>query len=185
MFTKDQAKKLYPMYKKDIEESNSDQDWNAPETGRNFDGSVHFPEDVGTLDNTIYVRGYERYYKKHISEYRIFESFSGKEDLLDEKKFEAYAQKPAFIIQGNIITDPKQAQALVQQLQQQEQMRQMQESMQMEAQMKQRGLGADAVVPEPSKKEIQVEEITFADLIEKGVIEVVKFYQQKYINVLL
>ena len=66
LFTKDQAKKLYPMYKKDIEDANSEQDYNAPETGRDFDGKVHFPEDVGTLDNTNYVRGYERYYKKDI-----------------------------------------------------------------------------------------------------------------------
>ena len=62
LFTKEQAKKLYPMFKKDIEETNSEQDWNAPETGRHFDGTVHFPEDVGSLDNSNYVRGYERYY---------------------------------------------------------------------------------------------------------------------------
>jgi len=179
LFTKDQAKKLYPMYKKDIEKANSEQDFNAPETGRAFDGSVQFPEDVGTLDNTNYVRGYERYYKKHIPEYRIFENFSGKEDLLDEKKFEEYSQKPAWIIQGSILTDEKQAQALVQQLQQQEQVRQMQESMAMEEEMRQKGLGADAMVPQPSQKPIQAEQVTFAELMEQGLIEVVKVLSSK------
>ena len=174
LFTKDQAKKLYPMYKKDIEKANSEQDFNAPETGREFDGKVHFPEDVGTLDNTNYVRGYERYYKCHIPEYRIFETFSGKENLLDEEKFNEYLQKPAWIIQGSILTDPRQAEALIQQLQQQEQVRQMQESMAMEEQMRQQGLGADAAVPEPSQSQIQVEQVTFSELAEQGVIEVVK-----------
>ena len=174
LFTKDQAKKLYPMYKKDIEKANSEQDFNAPETGREFDGKVHFPEDVGTLDNTNYVRGYERYYKCHIPEYRIFETFSGKEDLLDEEKFNEYLQKPAWIIQGSILTDQRQAEALIQQLQQQEQVRQMQESMAMEEQMRQQGLGADAAVPAPSQSQIQVEQVTFSELAEQGVIEVVK-----------
>ena len=174
LFTKDQAKKMYPMYKKDIEESNSEQDWNAPETDRNFDGSVHFPEDVGTLDNTNYVRGYERYYKKHIPEYRVFETFSGKEDLLNEEKFMEYTQRPAWIIQGQIMTNEAQAKALIQQLQQQEKMRQMQESMQTTSKMREIGLGVDAKVPEPSVREIQVEQVTFSELMEQGVIEVVK-----------
>ena len=174
LFTKDQAKKLYPMYKKDIEDSDSEQDWNAPETGRDFDGKVHFPEDVGTLDNTNYVRGYERYYKKHIPEYRIFESFSGKEDLLDEEKFAEYIQRPAWIIQGQIMTDQKQAEALVKQLRGQEEYRQMQEKMQMRQQMTQKGLGLEAEVPEIEVREIQVEQVTFNELIENKAIEVVQ-----------
>ena len=174
LFTKDQAKKLYPMYKKDIEESISEQDWNAPETGRDFDGTVHFPEDVGTLDNTNYVRGYERYYKKHVPEYRVFENWSGKEDLLDEQKFSQYMQKPAWIIQGQIITDEKQAKALVKQLEQQEQYRQLQESMATEAKMRQNGLGAGALVPDPTVREIRKEQVTYADLAQQKQIEVVE-----------
>jgi len=174
LFTKDQAKKLYPMYKKDIEESDSEQDWNAPETGRNFDGTVHFPEDVGTLDNTNYVRGYERYYKKHIPEYRIFESWSGKEDLLDEEKFAEYMQKPAWIIQGQIITDEKQAQGLVQQLQYQEDARVEQEKINARQIMTQQGLGVEAALPEIPRREIQVEQVTYSDLAQNKAIEVVE-----------
>jgi len=174
LFTKEQAKKLYPMYKKDIDASNSDQDWNAPETGRNFDGSVHFPEDVGTLDNTNYVRGYERYYKKHIPEYRVYENFSKKEDVMNDDEFAKYSMKPAWIIQGQIMVDENQAKNLVSQLQKQEEMRQMQEMMGTRAQMDKAGLDSTAEVPTPSQRKINVEEVTFADLIERGAIEVVQ-----------
>jgi hypothetical protein len=174
LFTKDQAKKLYPMYKKDIEAANSEQDYNAPETGRDFDGKVHFPEDVGTLDNTNYVRGYERYYKKHIPEFRVFEKFSNKEDVLNDEQYMAYVQRPAFLIEGQIITDPQRAQALIAQLEEMDQMRMAQEKMQMVQQMEQMNLEDDAVIPEPEPKPVSVQEITYGDLIENGDIEVVR-----------
>ena len=174
LFTKDQAKKLYPMYKKDIEDANSEQDYNAPETGRDFDGKVHFPEDVGTLDNTNYVRGYERYYKKHIPEFRVFEKFSNKEDVLNDEQYMDYVQKPAFLIEGQIITDPQRAQSLVAQLEEMDQMRMAQEKMKMVQQMEQMNLEDDAVIPEPEPRPVSVQEITYGDLIENGAIEVVK-----------
>ena len=174
LFTKDQAKKLYPMYKKDIEAADSEQDFNAPETGRNFDGAVQFPEDVGTLDNTNYVRGYERYYKCHISEYRIFEKFSGKEDLLDEEKFNEYLQDTVWIIEGNIIKEEAQAQALLQQLQQQAQLKQLSDSIGMEADMRAADLGPEAQVPQSEPIQIQAEQVTYGQLVEQGLVEVVK-----------
>ena len=174
LFTKEQAKKLYPMYKQDIESANSEQDWNAPETGRNFDGTVHFPEDVGTLDNTNYVRGYERYYKKHIPEFRIFEKFSKKEDVLNEEKFAQYVQRPAWIIQGQILTDEEQAKKLVEMLEIQEENRRLEERMVEEQEMAQKGLDATAVSPNPPRREFQMEQVTFKDLIDKGIIKVVR-----------
>ena len=174
LFTKDQAKKLYPMYKKDIEESNSEQDWNAPETGRHFDGTVHFPEDVGTLDNTNYVRGYERYYKKHIPEFRVFETFSKKEDVLNEQKFQKYVQQPAWIIQGQVIPDEQQAKQLVELLELQQENKRMEERMAEEQEMARRGLDATAVSPNPPVQAIDMQEVTYQDLIQMGHIEVVK-----------
>ena len=174
LFTKEQAKKLYPMYKSDIEDANSDQDWNAPFTDRNFDGSVHFPEDVGTLDNTNYVRGYERYYKKHIPEYRIFEKFSKKENVLNEEKFLKYIQNPAWIIQGQVLTDEEQAKKLIDLLELQGENERLQQRMEVEGKMQQEGLDATAVSPAPPIQKIEVEQVTFEDLIKKGVIEVVK-----------
>jgi len=174
LFTKEQAKKLYPMFKKDIEETNSEQDWNAPETGRHFDGTVHFPEDVGTLDNTNYVRGYERYYKKHIPEFRVFEQWSGKEDVLNEEKFEKYSQRPAWVIEGQIITDKNQAAQLVQLLEEQNKTEQMGHRLAIEKEMEKEGLDALAESPNPPKKEVNVLEVSYKDLIEQGAIEVVK-----------
>ena len=174
LFTKEQAKKLYPMFKKDIEETNSEQDWNAPETGRHFDGTVHFPEDVGTLDNTNYVRGYERYYKKHIPEFRVFEQWSGKEDVLNEEKFEKYSQRPAWIIEGQIITDKNQAAQLIQLLEEQNKTEQMGHRLAIEKEMEKEGLDALAESPNPPQREVNVLEVSYKDLIEQGAIEVVK-----------
>ena len=174
LFTKDQAKKLYPLYKKDIEASNSEQDWNAPETGRHFDGTVHFPEDVGTLDNTNYVRGYERYYKKHIQEYRIFEKWSKKEDVLDEKKFKAYLQQPAWIIQGEVITDFNQAKELVDMLEVKSEADRLEKRFIEEKEMEKQGLTARAYSENPRRETFQADEVTYEILMKQGYIEVVK-----------
>ena len=107
------------MYKDKIKNANGEEDWNAPGTERADAGEVTFPEDVGRVNNKEYIRGYERYYKVDVNEIRIFEKFSGKEDLLTEEKFQEYLKKPAFIIEGQIITDPEMAAQLVQQMQMQ------------------------------------------------------------------
>ena len=95
LFTKDQAKKVWPMYSKAIDNASDEGgnrvDWNAPDTGREDDGQVQFPEDVGRLDNQNYIRGYERYYKVDVTEYRTFEKFSGKEELLSEDDYLEYS----------------------------------------------------------------------------------------------
>ena len=87
LFTKDQAKKLWPMYSKAIDNAADDSgtrfDFNAPATVREDDGEVQFPEDVGRMDNQSYIRGYERYYMVDVDEFRTFEQFSGKEELLN------------------------------------------------------------------------------------------------------
>ena len=79
------------MYKKSIDNASSEQDWNRPETGRKETKGteIHFMEDVNFQSQRTdeYVRGYERYYKIHVNEYRVFEKFSGKEDLLSEDEF--------------------------------------------------------------------------------------------------
>ena len=75
-------------------------DFDRPDTGRHNDGSVHFPEDVGTQMNQEYIRGYERYYPIIVDKIRTWEKFSGKEELLDEEGFNAYYERPAWIIEG-------------------------------------------------------------------------------------
>tara|TARA_R100000808_G_scaffold6212_1_gene18595 strand:+ start:7486 stop:9657 length:2172 start_codon:yes stop_codon:yes gene_type:complete len=168
LFTKDQAEKLYPMYKAKIRNATGEEDWNAPGTERADDGEVTFPEDVGRVNNKEYIRGYERYYKVDVNEMRIFEKFSGKEDLLNEDDFEEYLKKPAFMIQGQIITDPEIAAKMVQQLQMQRQ----QAIQQQKAQMEQAGL--DSSIHQTSVPEIEMEQMTHADLVEEGQIDVVQ-----------
>ena len=176
MFTKDQAVKMYPMYEKAIRNANSDQRWDEVATGRavnNFAST--FPEDVNTVADQEYVRGYERYMKVKVDRYRVYESFSDKEDLLDADKFEMYMQQPAWILGGEkVMTDGNKVQALIQQMQMQMQEQRAQEAMEATAQ----GQDPNTILNQPMP-EIPVEEVTFAQLAEKGMIEVVEVSVQR------
>jgi len=172
LFTRDQAKKLYPMYKKAIENAQSDQLSDRPITDRYDDGKAIFPEDTETKtqysfgQNDEYVRGYEWYNKVLQYEYRIFEKFSGVEDLLTEELFQEYIQRPAWIINGAPIVDPTMAEQLI-----------MQMSQQMTAEHEHRmneavnsGISPQEIPPMPQP---EYEEITFEQLIAMNMIDVV------------
>ena len=176
LFTKDQAKQLWPMYENAIENagaSNWGNDWNAPSTGRGDDNTVHFPEDVGRLDNQDYVRGYERYYKVNVTEFRTFEKFSGKEELLTEDDYKKYIERPAWIIEGQIVVDAKQAQNLYQQLL----MKREQQKQMIEMQMQQAGYDETATRQEPPP--ISFEEVDYGVLIEEKQIEIARITSKK------
>ena len=165
LYTKDQAKALYPMYKKAISNATTDNFLSdRPTTGREDDGETTWPEtpETQTLvsfgDSDEYVRGYERYYYLMVDHYRVFESMTGDEDLLTEKEYEKYIQQPAWIVQGQVIVEPEQAQKVMQQLQEMY-------SQKVEASRQQ---GKLDLPDEP-----EIEEITFKELIDKGQIEVV------------
>tara|TARA_R100001530_G_scaffold60761_2_gene43870 strand:+ start:3618 stop:5831 length:2214 start_codon:yes stop_codon:yes gene_type:complete len=172
LFTKEQAKVLYPMYKKKIDNASSaagnasNMSFNAPSTTREDDGEIQFPEDVGTLNNEDYIRGYERYYKVDVEEYRIFEKFSSKEELLNEEEYSEYVKRPAYMVQGKLIINPEQAHKLYAQLQEQV----MEAHNQKLSEMKEVGMSTDDVTPD----EIQFQELTFLDLIAQGMITVVQ-----------
>ena len=170
LFTKEQAKKLYPMYDKKIDNASGENSYNAPETNSYYDGNVQFPEDVGQIDPQEYIRGYERYSKFFDEEYRVFEKFSGNEDLMNDEKYAEYIQRPAWIIEGQVITDQEEAQKIVQAIE----MQRMQETVQMEMQMQQDGMeSALAEHPEPPKP-VQVQQVSFKDLIRLGEIQSVR-----------
>jgi hypothetical protein len=171
MFTKDQAVKMYPMYEKSIRNANSDQRWDEVITGRaNNDFAAMFPEDIKEVSDQEYVRGYERYYKTRVSRYRIYEVFSDKEDLLDEEKFKMYMQQPAWLLNGQqVLTDEAQVEQIVQQMQQQIQQQRMQEAM---AETR-AGKDPNEILTQPLP-EIPVEKVTFAQLAEMKMIEVVE-----------
>ena len=177
LFTKEQAKKLWPLYKEKIENATSKgafgnaQDWNAPATTREDDGEVQFPEDVGRVNNQDYIRGYERYYKLHTKEYRVFEKFSGKEDLFTEDKIEGYLSQQAYKINGQLIPDPKKAGEIYAQLKMEAQMMLEQEI----GQMEEAGFTKESI--DERKKEgpaeVKLEELTYKDLVQEGQIEIV------------
>ena len=176
LFTKEQAKKMYPMYNSVIDNaadaSGNRFDFNAPSTNRVDDGETQFPEDVGRLDNQEYIRGYERYSMVDVKEIRTFEKFSGGEEVFEEENFEAYIQRPAWIINGQILTDGEQAQQLYQQLLEQREMMKQQQA----NQMLELGYSEEAQIPDT---EIQFEEINHGMLIDQGQIEIVRITNKK------
>ena len=176
LFSRDQAKKIYPKYKKEIEDANSEQDFNMPETGRYNEGTVFFPEDVGLLhEQSEYVRGYERYSKIEVPKMRIYEKFSGKEELFDEEEFKQYMAQPAWIINNKIITNENQAKELVLQLKQKREIQIIDAKEQISAQMQQAGYDVSAEIPEPEIPEVVVEVTDFQGLvIKQKAIEVIK-----------
>ena len=181
LFTKDQAKKLYPMYAKKIENADSDSgnkvDFNAPFTEREDDGETTFPEDVGRVNNQEYIRGYERYYKVDVDEYRTFETFSGKEELISEDDYESYLQQSAWEIGGQIITDLEKAKQLMMQLQQQ---RQSAIAMKLQELLQSGYTEEEAmVIAENEVPPIPADQVTYEELVQRKLIEVVKITSKK------
>jgi len=174
LFTKEQAKKLWPMYKEKIENATSkgaygnSNDWNAPSTTREDDGEVQFPEDVGRVNNQEYIRGYERYYKKDVQEVRIFETWSGKEKLLNKEEFGQYGDTPIYRVQNEIIEDKLQALKIKDQLQSNFDNQYQTEVDEYEE------AGLAESIPDIEIKEVNFEELTKKDLIEEKLIKVVK-----------
>lgn len=63
---------------------------------------------------------------------------------------------------------------MLQQLQQQAQLKQLSDSMGMEADMRAADLGPEAQVPQSEPIQIQAEQVTYGQLVEQGLVEVVK-----------
>ena len=169
LFTKEQAQLMYPAYAKKIKNAGGGYDDDRPQTQRRDVGSeIHFPEDVGMMPEKDYIRGYERYYKMDVEKYRVFETFSKKEELLNEEEFLGpYQQRSAWIVNGQIVSNESAARGLIEQQQQQLQ----QQYQQQAQQMAQQGYDPETI-PKPKQKP-QVEEVTYGNLIERGLIQVV------------
>jgi len=178
LFTKEQAKKLWPMYNKAIDNaadnSGSRVDWNAPATKREDDGETTFPEDVGRLNNQDYIRGYERYTMIEVDMYRTFEKFSGAEQILEKEEYHGYLQQPAWVINGQIMTDGQKATELYQQLIEQKE----QQEMQYAQEMTDLGYTEESTIPE-SDVQIEIQEMTFGDLVEQGQIDIVQIRNKR------
>ena len=167
LYTKEQAKAIYPMYEKAIANADTEQFLtDRPKTLRQDDGELSFPEDdstktdLGWGQTNEYVRGYERYYKEMVDHYRVFQKFDGKEDLLNEEDFADYVEKKAWVINGQIVGDPEIATQMMQQIQ----------GTYTQALEQSKAQG----VPEEQQPEIpEIQEITYQELIQQQQIEVV------------
>ena len=169
LFTQEQAKALYPQYASKIKNAGGSYEEDRPVTSRTHTGNdSFFPEDVGMNPDSKYVRGYERYYKMDLEKYRTYEKFSRKEELLDEDVFLGpWQQKPAWSINGQIVTDEEQARGLMEQAQQMI----AQQHQQKIQQMTQEGYDPETIPP--SQAQPQIEELTYGDLVQMGQIDVV------------
>jgi len=175
LFSREQAKKMYPQYETEIDNANSEQDFNMPETGRDNESKVFFPEDVGLLhEQSEYVRGYERYYKLEVQKIRTYESFNGKEELLDEEEFNQYIQKPAWIIEGQVITDEQQAQQIASLLMEEYKAKEEEAKAIGEKEMMNQGASIDADSPSTGINPPQIEQVDYQDLILRKLIQIVK-----------
>ena len=165
LYTKDQAKSLYPMYEKAIGNASSENFLtDRPTTNREDSGETTWPESTETMtianfgDSDEYIRGYERYYPLMKDYYRIFEKPTSFEDLLSEEEYSEYLQQPAWIIDGQPILDEEQYQMIIKQIEQIYE-KELQEGRQ------------QGNLELPQKPDIQ--QITFQQLVEAGQIEVV------------
>ena len=169
-FTKEQATKLYPMYASKIKNAGGSYNDDRPITQRKDSGEIQFPEDIGMVPESDYIRGYERYYKMEMEKYRTFERWSKKEELLDEEEYLSnYIVRPAWVIEGQILTDSISAAQMVQMTKE----RATKQHQQKVQQMLNEGYDPETIPP-PQAMEPNIEEITFGDLIERGEIEVVQ-----------
>ena len=169
MFTKEQAMKMYPQYETAIKNATSDLHTDRPTTQRVDDKGIVFPEDTATKtdssynENSEYIRGYERYYKVWVKRFHVKNNIDGVEEVFDEDAIQEYLQRPAIKINGMPITDAKKGEALIAQVMQQY------EAMVQKAEMEQ----------EPEPEMPQIEQLTYADLVEEGLIETVSVPVQR------
>lgn len=162
LFTKDQAKQLYPLFEKAIKSAASENfDSDRPVTTRQDDGELSFPEDSSTQtmatfdEGDEYIRGYERYTKLMVDMTRVWHAWSGEEKLIPEEDWDGYLKTTVWTINGQIFEDIDEATQVAQQM------------MQQYAQLKEQSIGQGVEPPPPPK----LEEMTFLDLIENGVVK--------------
>lgn len=181
LLTKEQMKKLYPLYEKSIKKSSSTNDSDMPVTDLASTG-VAFPEDeniMGMDTKDEFVREYIRFQKDILPHYRVFDKATGTEDLLNDKEYKEYVARPAWVINGQIFTDEQRAQQAYAMAQQQAVQMAQQQNMQIQQQIQQQadatGQPVEAQAIEP--QQVQIQEITFNDLIQADEIDVVKIMQ--------
>ena len=169
MFTKEQAMQMYPMYRDAIKNAESDLHTDRPTTQRVDDKGIVFPEDTQTKtdmnfgENSEYIRGFERYYKIWVKRYHIKNNIDNIEEVYLEEDMEEYLSRPAISVNGQILTDAQKAKGIIDQM-----------MMQYEKAVQEAEANDVDAPPMP-----QIEELTYADLVEQGMIETVSVPVQR------
>jgi hypothetical protein len=186
LVTKAALKKLYPMMSAKITQADSSNDSDMPATTLASTG-IAFPEDetIMSIDKKDeFVREYIRFKKVLLPYYRVYDTVSGVEDLLNEESYKKYIAKPAWVINGEVYTSPETAEQAynmaMQQAQQQAMMQAQQQNEQIQQEIQQvadatgQQVDAAGVSPEELMQQVDVQQITFKDLVEQDMIDVVK-----------
>lgn len=119
MFTKEQARQMYPQYEEAIKNAESDLHTDRPTTRRVDDKGIVFPEDTATKtdinfgESNEYIRGYERYYKVWVKRYHVKNNVEKREEVFLEEEMQEYLSRPAVKINGQPITDAKKQKVLL------------------------------------------------------------------------
>tara|TARA_R100000152_G_scaffold20717_2_gene15539 strand:- start:4943 stop:7321 length:2379 start_codon:yes stop_codon:yes gene_type:complete len=120
VFTKEQAKKIYPLYKSAIDNAEGENAFgemgltgqyaNTNRVGEFDQASVFFPGDKDTQGDskTEYVRGYERYYKKYVKRAIVHQSWDNKELVMEEEELQEYMTRVGGIYEGKVIENESQ-----------------------------------------------------------------------------
>ena len=169
LFTKEQAMSMYPMYEDAIKNAQSDLHTDRPTTSRVDTKGIIFPEDTATKtdsswgENSEYIRGYERYYKIWVKRFHIKNNLDGTEEVLLAEDMPEFLERPAISVNGQIISDPKKASGIIQQVQQEWQQAADEAKMQ------------EQDAPPPPV----IEKLTYQDLVEQDIIETVSVPVQR------
>ncbi len=107
-FTKEQAKNLYPQYKKAIDAASGSYESDQIITNNTDDVGITFPGEIETTEEDDYVRGYERYYRIMENAFRVHEKHSGKEYRFTEEEWGEYIQQEVGVLGDQIIEGAKQ-----------------------------------------------------------------------------
>ena len=107
LFTKDQAKRMYPDYVKAIQAATGDMETDEIMTGGKDDIGITFPGQIDSLEEDDYIRGYERYTKIYEIMYRIFQRYDKKEYKLSESEWQQYLEQEVGLIGDKVLEKPQ------------------------------------------------------------------------------
>ena len=178
-YTKGQLKRVYPAYQSAIDTASGNPyselagKRNATENLIVFAGAESSANHDGD-----YVRGYERYTKVWVQMIRVFEKWSKQEFTLTEDRFNEYASKPVWIINGRIYTEEILARQAAEQVvfQYEQELQQYEEAIAMAEQDPQ--MAQQIALMEPPQQP-QIQEATMDLLIQENQVEMVKVPMQR------